>query len=466
MMKDWKGRRVLILGAARQGIALARYLAVQGAIVTLNDQRTKAQLSKAVESLDDLPIRWETGSHPVYLAQEADCVCVSGGVSLDLPLIVEARRRGLEITNDSQIFFEVTPCKSVGITGSAGKTTTTTLVGRMADTAANLKMRQGRAWIGGNIGDPLISYTAEMKADDLAIVELSSFQLELMTISPNVAVVLNITPNHLDRHGTMEAYTAAKCNILNFQKAGDVAILNRDDPGAWGLRANVRGRLMSFGIAEPEAGIDGTYLKENQIMLRMKGKQSKIMPQAVIGLRGQHNMINVLAACAIATAAELPHETMQIGVEGFYGVPHRLELVRTKDGVAWYNDSIATAPERSIAAMRSFTEPLVLLAGGRDKHLPWDKFIQEAQQRVSHLIVFGEAADLIMDAISQYNRQFSTQTAFTIQRCKTMQEAISTAASLVKPGDVVLLSPGGTSFDEFTDFEERGEKFRLWVKQL
>src|SRR5512141_1242214 len=208
MMTNWNGKRVLILGAARQGLALARWLSIHGAHVTLSDMHTANELRVARESLAEFSITWVLGGHPLQLLDSTDVLCVSGGVPLTLPIILEAERRGIPLSNDSQIFMEVVPCRTIGITGSAGKTTTTTLVGNMAKTAYGEK-----AYIGGNIGDPLINYVDNMKADDIAILELSSFQLEQMTVSPNIAAILNITPNHLDRHGTMEAYTAAKKRI-------------------------------------------------------------------------------------------------------------------------------------------------------------------------------------------------------------------------------------------------------------
>src|SRR5512143_2636079 len=248
-MRDWRSTRVVILGAARQGLALARWLCEHGAQVTLSDKRSEADLSEARMALQDLAIEWALGGHPLSLLDRADMLCLSGGVPISLPIVDEAIKRGIELSNDTQIFMEAVPCKTVGITGSAGKTTTTTLVGQMA--APAMENEGGpRAYVGGNIGDPLIAYVDQMTPEDLAILEISSFQLEQMTISPNVAAVLNITPNHLDRHGKMEAYIAAKRRILDFQVPSDKAVLGRDDPGAWGLRDKVRGALHSFGFSK------------------------------------------------------------------------------------------------------------------------------------------------------------------------------------------------------------------------
>jgi UDP-N-acetylmuramoylalanine--D-glutamate ligase len=300
-----------------------------------------------------------------------------------------------------------------------------------------------------------------MQWGDLAVMELSSFQLEIMTCSPDVAVVLNITPNHLDRHGTMEAYTAAKAHILQHQSTDDCAVLGRDDPGAWSLAGLARGRLLSFGLAAPPGGQDGAYLDGERLMMQENGQATLLLTTADIRLRGAHNLLNVLAACTAALAAGLPVEALSTGVRGFGGVAHRLEFVRSWGGADWYNDSIATAPERAIAAIRAFDEPVVLLAGGRDKKLPWEAFAGLVRQRVDHLVVFGEAAGLVAAAVGGPGGRLRSVT-----RCAGLREAVQAAAALVEPGQVVLLAPGGTSFDEFTDFEERGEAFRKWVNEL
>ena len=459
-MKNWHGIRVLMIGGARQGLATGRYLARAGAQVTINDQRPAAQMEAAQESMSGLSIRWILGEHPLRLLDETDLVCVSGGVPLNLPILVEAARRGLPLTNNSQIFMESVPCKVIGITGSAGKTTTTTLVGRMAQAAVK---PPARAWIGGNIGLPLIDQLDQIRAADVVVLELSSFQLELMTCSPQVACILNITPNHLDRHSTMEAYTAAKTRILAYQGCEDSAVLGRDDPGAWGLASQVKGELVSFGLSPLPGGQSGTYMQDAVICLQAGSHTQNLLPVNQIRLRGEHNLLNVLAACAIASTAGFDRDAITAGIEGFNGVPHRLEWVRRWHDADWYNNSIATAPERTMAAIRSFDEPLVLLLGGRDKNLPWSELAELIHQRVDHIIVFGEAAPKILQALGP---QQSGRRPFSLVQTASLHEAVMAAAQKAGPGMVVLLSPGGTSYDEFIDFEERGERYRQWVKQL
>ena len=485
MKTDWNGKRVTILGGARQGQAAARWLARHGARVTVNDRRTAEQMAAARSALADTPVTWVLGSHPLEILDTTDIVCLSGGVPLDNPIVIEAARRGIPLTNDTQVFMEIVPCPTVGITGSAGKTTTTALIGQMAMKAKdeNRKMRDEEkadssftpalacgasvlhpsSFVGGNIGDPLLNYVDEMKAGDLAILEISSFQLEQMTLSPNVAAILNITPNHLDRHGTLEAYTAAKRRILEFQHKDDTALLCRDDAGSWAERKSVHGRLVSFGFSRLPEGQDGSFLSDGILHLRARGLETPLLHRDQVQLRGEHNVMNVLAAFAIGYAAGLPPDAMREAAGDFRAVAHRLEFVREWNGAKWYNDSIATAPERTLAAIHSFTEPIVLLLGGRDKNLPWEELAALVHERVERVILFGEAAGKIAAALG---KPVEGQHPYTLDRCKGLEEAVQAAARVAEPGDVVLLSPGGTSFDQFSDFEERGEAFRKWVSEL
>lgn len=458
-MVDWRSQHVLIIGAGRQGMALARSLASQGAEVVITDSRQPDKLQREQAELSGLGIRWALGGHPIQLLDNCDLVCPSGGVPLIIPLLVEAQARGIPFSNDSQIFLEAAPCKIIGITGSAGKTTTTTLVGGIVEAAIGPQ----RTWIGGNIGNPLVADLVKMAPDHIAVMELSSFQLEIMTRAPQIAAVLNVTPNHLDRHLTMEAYTKAKAQILHHQTSSDIAVLGCDDPGAWGLIDFVRGELITFGIDCPPMSQPGAYLRDGMVAYWNGKKSVDLFSRDIICLRGEHNLANVLAACAIAVGAGLPIEAMRAGIEGYAGVAHRLEYVRTWGGAEWYNDSIATAPERAIAAIHSFEEPIILLAGGRDKNLSWNEWTQLVRQRVDHLVLFGEAQEIIERAINTISPGVYT---FTLDRCKSMEDALNIASALVEPGDVVLLSPGGTSFDEFRDFAERGDWFRKWVNEL
>jgi len=477
-MTDWKDKRVVVIGAARQGIVLGRFLALHGAHVVINDQKPAEQLEAARRSLMDINepiasrIEWFFGSHPLSLLDGTNCVCVSGGVPLDLSMIQEAKRLGIPLSNDSQVFLEECPCRTIGITGSAGKTTTTSLVGKIAENyfkAPGGKPLYRKVWVGGNIGSPLLAEVDQMHSDDLAVMELSSFQLEIMTKSVNIACVLNITPNHLDRHVTMEAYISAKKRILDYQTEGDISVLGRDDPGAWDLVEHVHGKLCSFGKVMPPEAMQGSFMEGEWVCLWDGSTATRILRQAEIPIRGWHNVENVLAACAISQTAGLPAKAMREAIVSFSGIPHRLEWVHSWKGADWYNDSIATAPERVMAAIHSFDSPadirrpIILLAGGRDKNLPWNELADLIQARVDHLILFGEAAGKIAAVVGNSK---PNSRPLSIETCTGLEQAVKVAARVVEKDDIVLLSPGGTSFDEFRDFEERGEAFKRWVLNL
>lgn len=464
-------KRVVILGLARQGTALAQYWVKQGAQVVISDSKSAEQLADWVQVLANLPIEYVLGSHPAALLDGADLLCLSGGVPAGVPLAQEARRRGILVSNDSQIFLEAAPCKVVGLTGSAGKTTTTTLTGQLI-TASGLT-----TWVGGNIGTPLIADLAQMRPTDIAVMELSSFQLEIMTRSPQVAGVLNITPNHLDRHGTLAVYIEAKSQILRNQDRDGIAVLGWDDDRVRKLAAMARGSVWWFSAQRPVAAGSptppGSFIREGNLYLRDGNREQWVCAVADIKLRGAHNVLNVLAASALAGAAialsgvvGTKPEVMRAVINNFYGVAHRLELVRDLQGVKWYNDSIATAPERVVAALKSFAEPIVLLAGGRDKKLPWAEFAKAARDKTKVVLAFGECADLIVQAAEVENQSVTAGKRLNVIKCQQLAEAVQQAAKIAQPGEVVLLSPGGTSFDEFNDFEERGQQFREMVKSL
>jgi UDP-N-acetylmuramoylalanine--D-glutamate ligase len=448
-------KRVVVLGFGRQGRALARWLPSVGAHVVVSDQHIIDQMNGDLAQFSG--VEFVFGSHPESLLDEADAVCISGGVPLTLAFVQEALRREIPLTNDAQLFLERCPAPVVGITGSAGKTTTTTLVGEM------LRRTGRQTWIGGNIGDVLLDVLPQIKPDDQVVMELSSFQLELMTRSPQVGAVLNITPNHLDRHGTMEAYTRAKAQMLLHQTADNVAVLGRDDAGSRELEMIVEGRLAWFSGNEIVA--DGAFRAGQRLLVAgcssPDGLPHVVCEREDIHLRGEHNVLNVLAACAIAGAAGAAVEPMADAIRSFRGVPHRLEVVRVLNGVTYVNDSIATAPERVVAALRSYDEPLVLLAGGKDKNLPWEDMLRLALQKTRHIIAFGHAGGQIAEKVRALSGQRERVTLV-----ETLADAVTLAAQVAQAGDVVLLSPGGTSYDAYVDFVERGEHFRRLVQAL
>jgi UDP-N-acetylmuramoylalanine--D-glutamate ligase len=448
---------IVVLGLARQGLAAARWLTAQGAQVTVSDMKPAEELTAEIESLRDVTVKFALGGHPLSLLDDCDTLCLSGGVPIDLPIVEEARRRNLMLTNDAQLFVERCPAPIIGITGSAGKTTTTTLVGEM------LRAALYQTWVGGNIGNPLIGDLDAILPTHRVVMELSSFQLDVMTISPQVAAVLNITPNHLDRHKTMEAYIEAKGHILDNQTFDDTAVLGYDDPIARKLSGRTRGYVRFFS-REKIIG-RGAFLKGDRIFV-VQTQEQEVCRLSDIQLRGDHNVLNVLAACALAAVSGLDAEPMAQVIRTFTGVAHRLQFVREVNGVKYYDDSIATAPERLMAGLQAYDEPIVLLAGGRDKHLPWAEAAQVIVEQVRELIVFGEMAGLVQAAVEAQLSQSGIKMLEKIHHVTTLDEAVAIAAEVSRSGEVVLLSPGGTSYDAFKDFAERGDKFQELVKAL
>jgi UDP-N-acetylmuramoylalanine--D-glutamate ligase len=449
------GKRVAVLGFARQGQALARWLPTVGAQVVVSDQRSADKLVDEIAAFSN--VEFVLGGHPETLLDGVDLLCLSGGVPLDLPIVQATVERGIPLSNDAQLFLERCPALVIGITGSAGKTTTTTLVGSIVQRAGY------KTWVGGNIGDVLLDVLADVRPDDRVVMELSSFQLEIMSASPQIAAVLNITPNHLDRHGDMETYTRAKANILTHQTEQDAAVLGYDDEGSRSLEPLVTGNLIWFSGQTMVS--NGTFLAGERLMLAgtasPDGDVHVICNRSDIHLRGEHNALNMLAACAITGAVGIYPEAMANVIRAFHGVAHRLEVVRVVNGVTYVNDSIATAPERVVAALRSYSEPLILLTGGKDKNLPWEEMIRLALEKSRHIIAFGMAGDIVMNTVHQVGGDLGRVT-----RVPTLEQAVAKAAALAQSGDVVLLSPGGTSYDVYTDFAERGEHFRQLVMSL
>ncbi|HEX2173270.1 MAG TPA: UDP-N-acetylmuramoyl-L-alanine--D-glutamate ligase [Dehalococcoidia bacterium] len=449
---DWAGRRVTIVGLAREGVALARYLAPRGADVTISDAKRAEDLAGALDQIRGLPYRLAAGRNRVEDLIGADVVFVSPGVPKDLPFLEEARRAGTRLSSETELFFQRCRGTIVGITGSSGKTTTTSLVG-------DILRASGRpTYVGGNIGRPLIEEVDSIPEDARVVLELSSFQLERADFSPPIAAVTNITPNHLDRHPSMEHYTQSKANLIRHQGPDDWAILNADDPGSRPLDDLVRGRALYFGRGIGRR--DGACEEDGCLTMRLDGSERAVLTRSEVPLRGDHNVANALTAIAVAAACGVPVEVVAQAIRQFKAVEHRIEWVREVGGVAYYNDSIATAPERTLAALQSFQEPIVLLAGGRDKHLPWEGLAREIARRCRAVVVFGEAADLIAGVLAE------TPGAPAAVRAASVRDAVRQAADLARPGDVVLLSPGCTSYDQFRDFEERGRVFKQAVAAL
>lgn len=461
------GKTVLVVGFGRQGKALARWLPKIGANVVVNDSRSEDELS--LNRRDYPGVRFILDEHPDKAVNGVALICVSGGVPLELPMLEIARQRGITITNDAQLFLERCPAPVIGITGSAGKTTTTTLVGEIVRRAGY------KTWVGGNIGDVLLDVLDDIEHDDVVVMELSSFQLDLMSVSPQVGAILNITPNHLDRHKTMEAYVSAKLNIIAHQTESNIAVLSADNQITKSLEVAVKGELAQF--SSRQMVLNGTFAIGNRLMVSGTASYDYVphvlCEKSDVPLRGEHNIQNVLAACAIAgslgLAADRPGispETMREAILNFKAVPHRLEIVSVIDDVTYINDSIATAPERLVAALRSFDESLVLLLGGADKDLPWDEAIHLSLQKAAHIVLFGKEGKKQVRTITERMYRLRGLKEDTLHIVDDLEGAVAKASEVAIAGDVVLLSPGGTSYDAYPDFAQRGKHFRELVQEL
>ena len=456
--QDFLGKKVTVVGLGIEGVDLVRYLVGKGAQVTVSDMRTADRLAPRLRALEGVPVRLSLGANDPADAAAADMVFLSQGVPLDNPAVIAARERRVPVNSMMRLFLQLCPGPVIGITGSSGKSTVTSLVGAMFAAAGK------RHVVGGNIGVGLLSLLGEITPETSVILEVSHTQLELTDRSPHVACVLNVTPNHLDRYGWPD-YVNLKRNILRYQAEDDLAVLGYDDEVARSLAAETQARVAFFS-ADSDIQGPAAVLKDGAVVWRDSGIDTPVMPAADIPLRGRHNVSNVLAATAIASVCGIAADQIAAAVRGFQSVPHRLELVAEIDGVTYYNDSIATTPERTLAGMRSFDEPLVLLLGGREKHLPLEEMSREACGRCRALVIFGEAGEKLAaaalaacDGVTPMNRPH-------LETVATLSDAVEAASAAARPGDVVLLSPACTSFDAYDNFEERGEHFRRLVLAL
>ena len=452
---DFWGKRVTVLGLGIEGVDLVRFAARRGAYVTVSDAKKADQLAERIEQVADLPVRLSLGGNNPADLLNADIILVSQGVPLNLPGLAEARQRGIPISSMLQLFLDFCPAPVVGVTGSSGKTTTTALVAEM------FRSEEVPPFLGGNIGVGLLDHLQELRAYTWAVLEISHTQLQLLNRSPHVASVLNMTPNHLDRF-SWDEYRALKSNILRFQGASDYAVLNYDDPETRRLASATPAQALWFTLSDDLPG-DGVFVRNGWAHWRFNGYEQRLFALDSLQLRGQHNLANAVAAAAVASACGISPAAIAQAIASFTGVPHRLEFVATIDGVDYYDDSIATTPERTLAALHSFQQPLLLLLGGRDKHLPLAELAREACQRCRAVVTFGEAGPKLEAALTAEANRLPIEKRPRMQRQPTLAEAVEKTRGLAQAGDAVLLSPACTSFDAYNNFEERGQHFRQLV---
>ena len=447
-MDSIRSKRVAVIGIGVSNTPLLERLLAEGIRVTACDKRTREQMGGQAEALERRGCTLRLGAD--YLSGlDADVIFRTPGLRPDVPEIAACVARGAELTSEMEVFFRVCPCPIIAVTGSDGKTTTTTIIAEL------LKAAGKTVWVGGNIGHPLLCEADRMLSTDYAVLELSSFQLMTMTRSPHIAVVTNLAPNHLDMHRDMAEYVAAKENIFRHQSREDVAVFNADNAitAEQSRRAPGRARLFS----RQEAVADGVFLRGRDIVCRCGGHQRVIMTTDDIRIPGVHNVENYMAAIA-AVDGLVPDTVIRDFARSFGGVEHRIELVRTFRGVRYYNDSIASSPSRTIAGLRSFREKVILIAGGYDKHIPFDVLGPEIVEHVKLLVLCGATADKIRAAVE--NAPGYEPGSPEIIDAAPFTAAVEAARDRAQPGDVVTLSPACAAFDQFRNFAERGRFFK------
>jgi UDP-N-acetylmuramoylalanine--D-glutamate ligase len=451
-MMDLKNKRVLVVGLGKSGLSAAMFLREQGARVTVSDTRSAVALAKEIPALLEAGIMVESGGHGLLTFRRQDLIVVSPGVPMDTPEVKQVVAFGLPVIGELELASRYLRGRVVAITGSNGKTTTTTLVGKIFGDAGVPTL------VGGNIGLPVIDLVAKSGSETVSVLEVSSFQLETVEeFHPWISVVLNITPDHLDRHGSFESYAAAKARITERQTPEDFLVLNAEDKAAQMVALKTKAQIYWFSARRPIK--QGAFVHGESILFvpREGAKAEPVMPVSDIHLKGSHNVENVLAAVCTARLAKIPAESIRASVAGFAAVEHRLELVKVVNGVEFYNDSKATNVDAAMKAVASFGGGIHLILGGKDKDSDYALMSGILKERVKIVYTIGSAAEKI-------ERQL--QGVVKIVPAETLQVAVAKAAKAATIGDVVLLSPACSSFDQFENYEQRGRVFRQLVNEL
>jgi len=450
-LEKLRGKRAAVLGIGISNRPLIELLTNAGVSVTACDKRRREDFDGLIEKLEGRGVNCLLGPDYLEHLEGMDVIFRTPGMRPDLPQLLRAAEAGAELTSEMEVFFSVCPCRIIAVTGSDGKTTTTTII------AGLLEASGYRTFVGGNIGRPLLSVAGEMRPDDIAVLELSSFQLMTMDQSPDVAVITNLAPNHLDIHKDMREYIDAKRNIFLHQSSESKLVLNADNEITASFAPEARGEVALFSRRKTLGR--GVWLKDGVIVEDAR----PVLPVSDILIPGVHNIENYMAAIA-AVDGLVSDETVRSFARAFAGVPHRIELVRELGGVRYYNDSIASSPSRTTAGLRSFDQKVILIAGGYDKHIPYDALGPEITRAVKTLILVGATSPKIKQAVLNAP-DYRTGEPVILER-DSLREAVNMAHDMAKPGDVVILSPASASFDQFKNFEERGNAFKNFVNQL
>lgn len=446
-----KGKKVAVIGLGVSNRPLVEGMLDAGVKVLVCDRRQREDFDGLIESLERRGVTAALGPDYLERLEGADVIFRTPGLRPDAPQIQRAVAAGAELTSEMEVFLDLCPCRIIAVTGSDGKTTTTTIIAGLLEAAGY------RTFVGGNIGHPLLCQVDDIRPDDMVVLELSSFQLMTVRQSPGIAVVTNLAPNHLDVHRDMDEYVNAKRNIFAYQDSGDRLVLNADNELTAGFAAQARGEVTLFSRKKPLE--KGVYLRDKTVMCHGR----PVLNTGGILLPGVHNLENYMAAIA-AVDGLVPDEVVRDFARTFGGVPHRIELVRELDGVRYYNDSIASSPSRTTAGLRSFAQKVILIAGGYDKHIPYDALGPEIVAHVKTLLLTGDTAEKIKAATLAAPGYGEGQPE--ILDCADLSEAVDRARAIARPGDVVMMSPASASFDRFKNFEERGNAFKELVNGL
>lgn len=448
-----RDKKVAVVGIGISNIPLIHFLVKLGAKVTAFDKKDEKCLGETGIEFREKGIKLELGENYLENLNGFDVVFKTPSMRIDNPALLRAKESGAYITSEMEEFVKYCPAKVFGITGSDGKTTTTTLVYNM------LKSQGYKTWIGGNIGNPLFANIEDIKKEDKVVLELSSFQLMTMNVHIDCALITNITPNHLDIHKNMEEYIEAKKNIFKFQQVEDTLVLNRDNEITNSIANSneAKGRIMEFSIKEEIK--DGAYFKDNELMLLGK----HVCQLEEVKLKGMHNVENLLAAFCLVSE-DVSIDVMREIAISFSGVEHRCEFVRELNGVKYYNDSIASSPTRTLAGLKAFEKPVILIAGGYDKHIPFEPLAEEGYDKIKYLILLGATKEKIKEAFDKVMADKNIE--LPIIAVNNFEEAVYKAKEIAKKGDIVTLSPACASFDMFPNFEVRGNKYKEIVFNL
>ena len=454
-LNSLKNKKIALIGIGRSNLPLIKLFSSYGACVTACDKRSYDKLGEYAQLAENYGAKLALGDN--YLDNlDVDIVLRTPGMKYYLDKLVEMRNNGVVVTSEMELFFDLCPCKIIAVTGSDGKTTTTTIISEM------LKKAGKTVHLGGNIGKPLLPEIESISSDDIAVVELSSFQLISMRKSPDIAVVTNVEPNHLDVHKDMQEYVDSKKNIILHQNAFSTAVLNHDNVVSDGFSEDVRGTLRKF--SKSKKVYNGCYLNGDEIVYSEFGKETVIMSRKDIKIPGMHNVDNYMTAiCAVWGIVD--KESIVSVAETFGGVAHRAEFVREIDGVRYYNDSIASSPTRTSSGTLSlYDDKIILICGGYDKNLDYTDLGVKICEKVKHLVLLGDTADKIEKAVKDaHNYEIC---GISIHRVGSMYDAVDVSRQLSENGDIVSLSPASASFDMYKDFEARGNHFKEIVNGL